>query len=78
MELPQLQNDLIKNLQKYVGKEVILTGKHPAAGEKGKTIRVKIDKGNVVIVVKLDNGGQCYVDKPAQLKFTNVRLKTNQ
>lgn len=60
-----------KNMQNFVGKDVILLDPHPWSGEKGKTVRVETAKGmgKPGMVVKLDNGTECFVFEPNQLFF---------
>ncbi len=60
-----------RNMQNFVGKDVMLLAPHPWANEKGKTVRVETAKGTGTpgMVVKLDNGTECFVFKASQLFF---------
>ena len=62
---------LKKNMENFVGKDVLLLDPHPWAGEKGQTVRVETAKGmgKPGMVVKLDNGTECFVFEASQIMF---------
>lgn len=74
--------ELEKNMQNFVGKDVLLLEPHPHAREKGKTVRVEKAKGvgrsKPSMVVKLDSGTECFVFNASQMFFITLSIATNQ
>lgn len=62
--------ELRANMSRFLGREVILIGDHPACGEHGWTERLDTkEDGEPVMVVKLKNGGECIVTDARQCFF---------
>ncbi len=55
----------------YIGKQVKLIGSHPWSGEIGTVTGVQEAKaiGKMGLIVKLDNGTECFVFNMSQMKI---------
>lgn len=55
--------------QEFIGQRVQLVGKHPHVGEIGYIDRLGKTAVGTGFIVSLDNGIECFVFKPEQMKF---------
>lgn len=58
-----------ERLRWYVGKRVLLLGKHPHKGNVGVAVRTeRTSSGDVGLIVNLDRGVSCFVFEPREVR----------
>lgn len=65
-------DELDAELEKFVGRRVLLTGDHPYAQRTGEIVRVESFLGSPALVVRLDSGHECGVTNPAHIQFLDA------
>lgn len=71
---------ILKNMENFTGKNVIIVGEHPHSGKKGKTVKGLIPDGflHPVMLVKLDSGLDCYANHDNLFFITQIMPVNNR
>ena len=74
----EISNEQLKvNMEKLLGKDVLLLKPHIWNGEQGKAVRVELSKeiNKMGMVVLLDNGTECFVFNHQEIMFIIKTIK---